>query len=84
MHFNQTIPKRIWHTKSLDFVFNNCNDLQTFMLLDNSGVYGVSIGINKSTKSIILNDSIWMSWNEFKVNTVSTAHIFDFGTANFC
>ena len=36
------------------------------MLLDSSGSYGVPIGINKSTKSIILNDSVWWTWRDFK------------------
>ena len=66
-HFNRTIPKRFWSSKSFDAVFDTCNDLQTFILLDNSGSYGVPIGINKSTKSIILNDSVWWTWNNFKV-----------------
>ena len=66
IHFSRIIAKRYWSTKSFDVIFDTCNDLQTFMLLDNSGMYGVPIGINKATKSIILNDSVWWTWRDFK------------------
>ena len=67
IHYSETIPKKFWNSKSFDTVFNNNNDLQTFILLDISGSYGVPIGINKATKTIILNDSTWMTWNNFKI-----------------
>ena len=67
IHYSQTIPKRFWSSKSFDVVFATSNNLETFILVDTSGMYGVPIGINKATKTIILNDSTWMTWNDFKV-----------------
>ena len=53
--------------QTFDTLFNGCNDLSTFMLLDHTGIYGVSIGINKESKSIITNSNVWIHWNAFKV-----------------
>ena len=57
-----TIICDIWYKSTYDNVFGNYSDLSTFILLDNSGMYGVPIGINKSTKSIIINEGSWLTW----------------------
>ena len=66
VNYSQTIPKVNWHNKTFDDLFNNANSLSTFMLLDHTGIYGVPIGINKYSKSIILNNNAWLKWNDFK------------------
>ena len=67
LNYSRTIPKGDWFNASFDKLFHNQNDLCTFMLLDQSGIYGVPIGINKYSKSVILNDNTWYTWSEFKV-----------------
>ena len=66
MNYIQTIIYNISYKSTFDSLFDNYSDLSTFMLLDNTGIYGVPIGINKNTKSIILNEGSWLTWNEFK------------------
>ena len=66
LNYAQTIPKDDWYNSTFDRLFTNSNSLSTFMLLDHTGIYGVPIGINKYSKSIILNNNAWLKWNDFK------------------
>ena len=66
INYKRTIPQYFWEGASFDSLFDNHNELSTFMLLDNSCEYGAPVGIIKQTKSILLNNNQSCTWSEFK------------------
>ena len=63
----QTIPQYCWEkVATFARLFNQFTNSNTFMLLDESGRFGIPIGIDKNKNEIILNDRTRMSWPTFK------------------
>ena len=84
LQFKYAIPYATWTTQSFVDIFENENDLSTFMLLTEDGTKGVPIGIRKADANpIITNDSKSFKLNELK-NLVDNKQIqttinLDFG-----
>ena len=66
IQYRQTIPQHFWQNSTFKDLFNDKNDLSTFILLDESCEYGAPVGIVKQSESIFLNDCSIISWNDFK------------------
>ena len=66
INYKQTMPQYFWEKATFEQLFDDKNEFSTFMLLDNTCEYEAPVGIDKRTKSIVLNDNSTMSWKTFK------------------
>ena len=63
----QTIPHYFWEkVATFARLFNQFQNKDTFMLLDESGRFGTPVGIDRNKNEIILNDRTRMNWTTFK------------------
>ena len=66
INYRRTIPRHFWEKATFNSLFDNLGNLTTFMLLDDTCEYGAPVGIIKETESVLLNDNVSITWNEFK------------------